>query len=448
MLNQDRILQEIRLRMSEASCLWLGFSGGLDSTVLAQLLAPLKKEMTIRLVHINHQLSPDANQWQAHCELQAERLGLGIVSRVVSVESAGRGVEQSARQARYRVFRSLLQGNDLLLLAHHADDVAETFFFRLMRGAGLTGLSAMQETRSLGLGQVYRPLLDCSKKSLEDYAAAKQLSWVEDGSNSDTQFDRNYLRASLMPVLKQRWPDALEKIAHSVRWLTESNDLFTEYGLEDLEACERAYARFGERINIEKFGCYGADRQKHMIRCWAQSLGFTAPDAGHMARLRDVIEAKEDAKPCLRWGRCELRRYQTWLYLVAVQNREEPAGLQNIPIDPGQCLTLPDGSELSCHCASSTSEVMEVRFRESGVGGEAGGQPRCKPRDRAHSQSLKKLLHEYHVEPWLRDRIPFIYCGGELVAVGDAFSCDHRQNLPEDLRFEWRCKANLPDEFD
>ena len=198
------------LSQYRASPRWLvGFSGGLDSTALLDLLVQLSRSEQLpplMAVHVNHGLSPNADAWQLHCEQVCRRLGVPLESRRVEVSNSGKGVEAAAREARYAVFEELLEPGGVVLLAHHLDDQVETFFLRLLRGAGTQGLSAMPANRALGRGILYRPLLEFSRDQLRDYAAQRQLEWVEDESNAQSGPKRNFLRREVLPLVEQRWP--------------------------------------------------------------------------------------------------------------------------------------------------------------------------------------------------------------------------------------------------
>lgn len=442
MIDQAAILQDIRKQLGQCAQLCVAYSGGLDSTVLLYLAAQFRQEVHVHAIHVNHQLSPNADAWQKHCEQQSTRLGVDLQCARVEVANHGQGLEQAARAARYEAFKGTIGESDLLVMGHHANDQAETFLYRLMRGAGLSGLSAIAPSRMLNGSKIYRPLLKYSREDIEAFANEKSLTWIDDESNQDLRFDRNYLRNEIVSRLQARWPEATNKITQSSQWLAESRSLLAEYAEEDLQRCHRASVRFGECIQIDAFSSFSFDRQKHLIRHWCESLGFSAPDASQLEQLSNVINAKEDASPNLEWGGCALRRYQGCLFLVSRSSGTEKHD-QTFQIALGSELLLSDGSILHCHSASRPNELQEgfsVGFRREGI--------RCKPSERGHSQTLKKLFQEYQLEPWLRERIPLVYCGDVLVAVGDLFVCDHGLELPSDLQFEWQCPAIIPGEFD
>ncbi len=428
-MNIDSILQEISQNMSADGRVCIAYSGGLDSTVLLNIVSQSHYSDRVVALHINHQFSPNADEWERFCAGTAQIFGVKFESQKVIVENAGKGLEQDAREKRYLALSSKLAVNDLLLFGHHQNDVAETFIFRLMRGAGLTGLRAIPRVRSLGKGKLLRPLLDCPRTQLAEYAAFNSLTWIDDESNEDRRFDRNFLRHELFPVLTSRWQNAEEKIGQTVAHLSEASVLLDEYGEQDLHICERKSERLGESISIERLADFSDARQKHLVRTWCKLKGYSLPHSTQLAKVAEVIQAREDAKPRLQWGTCELRRYSGRLYLLPGIDVSEN---QARPVVLNQRMNIDDAGEY-VHCTTNApdevGEPLSLRFRS--------GQERCKPKGRPHSQSLKKLLQEYRLEPWFRDRVPLIYLGDELVAVGDIFVCDTTAHLPPDFSVIW-----------
>lgn len=408
---------------------WLGYSGGLDSTVLLHILAGL--EIPVRAIHIHHDLSPHADDWQARCIESAESLGVPIVTRRVMVAADDGGLEQGARRARYQAFAELLGAGDQLLLAQHGDDQVETFLLRLLRGAGVRGLAAMPEWRPLVEGAsdnavLARPLLGVGRDQLEAFARDCGLRWIEDESNSDLAFDRNYLRARVIPELSTRWP-VRERVARAVDNLREAADLLQDLGMADLSGCDWRGERFGESVDLELLQQLPRRRQKNLLRSWLRRTGDDMPPARQLDEsLAQALDAAEDSELAVSLGERVVRRFRKRLYLTpqlpAVPEAEEWHWRGDRVLDLGQ------GWELRPQPDWPPGDYR-VCFRR---GGE-----RARPVGRCHSQTLKKLLQEYHLEPWLRDRIPLIYRAGEpesLLAAGDLFRCEER--LPAAL--EWQ----------
>ncbi|MFM8353679.1 MAG: tRNA lysidine(34) synthetase TilS, partial [Gammaproteobacteria bacterium] len=190
-----------------AAPLWVGFSGGLDSSVLLHATCAARAargEPAPHAIHVHHGLQPDADAWALHCTNEALRWGVTLRVSRVRVADAG-SLEATARDARYALFRELLATPDAaLLLAHHRDDQVETVLLRLLQGRGLYG---MPRVRPLGRGRVLRPLLGMARADLIAYARQHQLAWVDDPSNAMLAADRNFLRQSVLPLLRTRFPE-------------------------------------------------------------------------------------------------------------------------------------------------------------------------------------------------------------------------------------------------
>ncbi|SHF99190.1 tRNA(Ile)-lysidine synthase [Microbulbifer donghaiensis] len=403
----------VRSQLSRHPCdgvRWVGFSGGLDSTVLLHLLR--QQGVDLRAIHINHGLSASADAWQAHCAAVAGTLAVPFEARRVQVNVDGRGLEQAARAARYGVFADLLQPGDQLLLAQHGDDQVETFFLRLLRGAGALGLAAMADSRPLGGAAILRPLLGVGRAQLEEYAREHRLQWIEDESNTDQSLDRNFLRATVLPLLSDRWP-LRERVVRAVQNLREAAELLEDLGGLDLRRCGRRRERFGESICLESLRALPKRRQKNLLRSWLADCGADMPEAPRLQQaLTQALQSAEDAQMEVVLGGLVVRRFRDRLFLTPVLRVNPLANEWHW--DGRSPLVLGGGWQLAVASGWPPGDY-QVRFRR---GGE-----RARPVYRRHSQSLKKLLQEVGLEPWLRDLVPLVYSGGELLAVGDLFLC-------------------------
>ncbi|MDP5209307.1 tRNA lysidine(34) synthetase TilS [Microbulbifer sp. 2205BS26-8] len=395
--------------------LWVGFSGGLDSTVLLHLLASC--QIPVRALHVHHGLSANADRWLSHCQEFACHLSVPFTAVQIHVATGKGGLEQRARRARYRAFAQVMSEGDQILLGHHGDDQAETFLLRLMRGAGVLGLAGIAESRFLGEGRsLLRPLLGASRVELAAWAGDHGLTWIDDESNADESLDRNYLRHSVLPLLSARWP-ARQRVMRAVENLRESAELLQALALADLHGCGFRRERFGESLALERFTGLSLARRKNLLRYWSLQQGGKAPEWAPLQQaLEQLGAAAADARIAVQLGGRVVRRYQGRLYLTPELARYlvKEGGEQRC-WDGISELPLPGGGMLAPSPGWPGSQYR-VRYRR---GGE-----RAQPSDRVHSQTLKKLLQERALEPWLRDRVPLVYRAGELVAVGDLFTCD------------------------
>lgn len=393
---------------STACVWWIGFSGGLDSTVLLHALAQLNLPVTLRALHINHQISPNADAWQMQCAKICARLNIEFHAEKVCVQNQGKGVEDAARTARYKIFEQYVGSGDYLFTAHHSNDQAETLLLRLMRGTGPRGLAAIASERQLiSGGKLIRPLLHFSRAELEAYAQAQQLHWVEDESNQDDHYDRNFLRNQVMPLLQNRWPVFKRKWQQTAELCAQQEHLLEEFAQADLARANPRVERVGQSIDLSWLISLSLARRQHLLRYWLRQTGCELPETAHWHQLENqLFTAREDAQVSVAWARHALRPYRQRLFLLPA---ELPVmDLQINPVSQAQ-------HDAPARYLRTDLPDLNIRYR---TGGE-----RCKPVGRQHSQTLKKLLQEYQLEPWLRDLVPLLYSGEQLVAVGDVWIC-------------------------
>jgi len=442
-------LSEHLNKFNKANHLYVGYSGGLDSHVLLHVIIELIGKKRITAVHVNHQLSSNSDIWQKHCEDRCLEIGVDIICKTVSIKNRGTGIEDAARNARYSVFEKLLKKNDLLILAHHADDQIETMLFRLFRGSGIKGMSGMPISRLLGNGELFRPLLPFFRRDLESYASANQINWIEDDSNLDIAFDRNFIRHKLIPTINERWPNSSFKLNRSANIFAESDFLINILAQKDFKIVKEVSERVGWSISIDKLNGFEIIRQKNILRYWFNLHNLTLPSHAVLDNaLNQMIGSKIDAEPIVSWGDLQLRRFNKKLYLLPLNFEDPNYSVKNkkgrelleknsIKWDGSSHLILPDSSSLCVKLKMKgglridVKKNLEIRFR-------SGGE-RCKPQGRSGSNTLKKLFQEYSLEPWLRNNIPLIYIDNRLAAVGDLWVCDEFCAEPDELgiQLEW-----------
>ena len=225
------LISPSELEQTGSAALVVALSGGLDSVVVLHVLAdmPAARARGLRAVHVHHGLHPDADAWQRLCETICSALQVSLRSVNVDVpRDGGEGLEAAARHARRAVFAEELGVGEVLVLAHHRDDQAETFLMRALRGSGVDGLGAMQPWRAFANGWLWRPLLGHPRSDLQAYAQAHGLRWIEDPSNADARFDRNFLRQRVLPLLRERWPQADASFARSANLCADAAGLLDE----------------------------------------------------------------------------------------------------------------------------------------------------------------------------------------------------------------------------
>ncbi len=394
----------------------VAFSGGIDSTVLLHALASAKALCKVPLVavHVDHGLHADSAAWDTQCRAVAQSLGIEYFSRKAHVSrSDPGGPEAAARDARYAILGGLLQQNDWLISAHHENDQAETLLLNLLRGSGLTGIAGIAPVREFGPGYLVRPMLGISGATIRAYADRHCLSWIDDPSNTDTTFDRNFLRQKILPVLAARWPAVATRLRQSADLAAEASELLAELADIDIAASPAA-----DRLDIRALSLLSRARQRNLIRQAVRRVGLPAPPATRLYQaVHELIPARSDAQPLVAWDGAEIRRYRDHLYILTPLaevpkdpvTRLSPEHALDLGVGQGSLvLQLADGVGID---RSVAAQGLEVRYRKGGEEIALPGQP--------HRHKLKNLLQDRGVVPWMRERIPMLYSAGRLVAVAD-----------------------------
>ena len=439
-LTAQRAFGGLRSELLSAPQVLVGFSGGLDSSVLLDMLIQTIPSDRITAVHINHGLSPKASQWQAHAELFCQVRGITCHSENVNVEHNGSGPEAAARQVRYDVFEKLLHQQGILLLGHHQDDQIETLLYRLMRSSGPLGLSGIPVTRSIGAGTLYRPLLTWAKDELKTYALANSIEWVEDKSNSCNDYDRNFLRNRLIPILSERWPDYRRRLSGVSAISRDSTELCRDLASQDIMSLQSRSERGGVSLLIDSFNKLSEVRQKNVLRHWAETQHRQTPSRRIIDEIiNSVIESRVDASPKVICGDSEYRRYDGRLYMLdsnklVSQLVEQPLDLS---LQDRDAINLGGGMQLVTE--PTLGEGLRIPENKAfRIANRQGGE-HCHPVGRSRSNSLKKCLQEFGLEPWWRDRVPLILLDQQIVAVADLWICEGCQVKPEEvgIKFQW-----------
>ena len=439
-LTAQRVFGDLRSELLSAPQVLVGFSGGLDSSVLLDMLSQTIPSDRITAIHINHGLSAKASQWQAHAELFCQSRGITCHSENVNVEHYGSGPEAAARQVRYDVFEKLLHQQGILLLGHHQDDQIETLLYRLMRSSGPLGLSGIPVTRSIGAGTLYRPILTWSKEELKTYALAKSIEWVEDKSNSCNDYDRNFLRNRLIPILAERWPDYRKRLSGVSAISRDSTELCRDLASQDIMSLQSRPERGGVSLLIDSFNKLSRVRQKNVLRHWAETQNRHTPSRRIIDEIiNSVVESRIDASPKVICGDSEYRRYDGRLYLLdSIKLVSEPVeNPLDLSLQHRDAINLGGGMQLVAEPTRGEGLRMPEN-RAFRIANRQGGE-HCHPVGRSRSNSLKKCLQEFGLEPWWRDRVPLILLDQQIVAVADLWVCEGWQVKPEEIgiKFQW-----------
>ena len=268
-----------------AGPLVVGYSGGMDSHVLLVWLAQfvrLNPGYSLQAVHVHHGLNPHSDAWAEHCLRICRELNVScVVERVTVSQSRRESLEACAREVRYQALARHLAQGGTLLTAHHQDDQLETLLLALKRGAGVRGLAAMPSRQPFATGELVRPLLDCSRARLLEWARQHQLRWIEDDSNQDERFDRNFLRAQILPLLQERWPSFGRTASRSAELCGEQEALANEVAASDLIVCQQADGS----LLLAELARLSPPRRHNLLRYWLRRLSGAVPDRDAVLRI-------------------------------------------------------------------------------------------------------------------------------------------------------------------
>lgn len=395
----------------------VGLSGGVDSVVLLHLFSRLK--VKVRAIYIHHGLSINADHWAVFGEQYCKRLNIPFDLQKVTVDRT-KGIENGARQARYQAVSQYIQPNEVFVTAHHLDDQAETFLLALKRGSGVKGLSAMQVVGHLQNVTIFRPLLTFTKAELLAYAKQHQLNWVEDESNMDSRYDRNFLRNEILPQFNHRWQQFSQMVAKSAQHCAEQQALIEELLCDELS--QRMVTQ--QQLMIAGFSDFSLLKQQQLIRLWLEKNGVLMPTQAQLqAVISELIFAKPDKTPQVRVGGKLIRRYQKAIYLTdempeiaSIEQQLEPQSTVALPHSLGevirhqQQIIFKKNEKINRLCLPQelTDETVIIKIGQSG---------KVKLYGKAHREEMKKIWQQNSVPVWERAFIPLIFWRDELVAV-------------------------------
>ncbi len=436
-LNQ-KLLTELEI-LSVPARYVVALSGGLDSIVLLHSMASLRDagllKAELAAIHVNHQLSTAAMDWESFCTETCQQWLVPLTTRKVSVSPDG-SLEAAARAVRYKVFRDLVRSGDWLLLAHHLDDQIETSLYRFLRGAGPQGLSGIPRMRALGNATLWRPFLDFTRADLHSYAVAHRLKWMEDTSNREGLHDRNFLRLDVLPILERRWPDYRLSWRKSLGLMVESNELQKELADQDLVSI--LSPRGG--LFLVQLKQLNSARQRNVIRRWAKRLGLLT--LGWKITHQLVDEFLPSSGSGSRFDIVDCLIFCHGGELLAVHKpsavRPQPCGFlasdRLVQLRP-QNGTL-STSQISGDGINIKFQKLEVRYRTGSETLKMRGRP---------VKSLKDLLREAGMPPWQRQRVPLIYVESDLICVPGIGVAECYQAGPGDLGvvIQWQSPQQL-----
>jgi tRNA(Ile)-lysidine synthase len=411
----DKAFVSLLASSKKIKSMTVALSGGVDSVVLLHLLHQLQKthHFTLKASHVHHGLSKNADKWVKFCEKLCAKLSISLdVNYIQLPQKKSLGIEGEARRLRYE--KLLKSKTDLVVLAHHEDDQAETFLLQLIRGAGVKGLSSMAHFDDRR--RLWRPLLNASRIDIERYAKKHKLKWIEDESNQNTDFDRNFIRSKILPILKNRFTHIIKVISRSASHLAEAQHLLDDLAELDLKSYLKS-DKYKHKLNVKTLDNLSNARAKNILRYWLEINDQLMPSKDLLDEcLRQVLIAKKDADLKIQLSKdFEIRRYKDEIYIVKKNKNKE----KNYAIiwqgEPE--ILLPNGTQLNFKKVKGSGINFKfLRDQKLKIRNRQGGEF-FKPDSKRPTKKIKQLLQESDVPPWEREFFPMIFVGDELAAV-------------------------------
>ena len=434
----DALLAEFETQIADfddAPSLVVAFSGGGDSSALLHALATLRgaRGLDLRAIHVNHGLHADADRWEQQCRDFAKQLGVTFTSIPVEVTETGDGLEASARDARYAALFANTQPDDIIVLAHHQDDQAETVLLRLLRGSGSAGLGAMRRWSERGARRLWRPWLQQPRSAIDAYCERCGIEHVHDPANHDPRHVRSRLRQEVMPLLRELSPSADAALAQSAALLREDAERLVRLDRANLAMIQGLDP---DTLSIPELSRLEDVEQRAAIRCFLAEREAPPMPVRVMAQLDALLNANKGAEPVLQWAGMSLRRYRDLLYLCPIDHVADD--LPSADWNGKQPVAFPHGWRLAFDPPLEAPLRLRITAREGGERIQLAGK--------SHSQELNKLLQEAGVPPWERFRLPLLWLDAEdgprLLAVADLFRSEPLRQLETTHGIRFRCEPS------
>jgi tRNA(Ile)-lysidine synthase len=393
----------------------LAFSGGVDSTVLAHLLVKQRRKLgSLRLIHVDHGLQAASGEWSQHCARLSRTWRVPFHSLKANIQRRkGVSPEAAARDARYELLARAIAPGEVLVTAQHRDDQVETLLLQLFRGAGIAGLAAMPSIATFGTGFIARPLLDVSRGDLEALARKAKLEWIEDPSNADTRFSRNFLRQRLMPLMREHWPGIDRAVARSATHMAEAVSLLNERAAGDL-----AGLADGSGLSVSALRGLPMGRRRNALRAFIARHGVEMPETSRLKEISGaLLAARADAQPEVAWAAARIVRRGGRLELQKPREPAQELVAKSWRWQTDRRLILEHGALVLIDDAAGPIDLARLP-RAIDVRARRGGE-RIRPGAKARTRTLKSLLQDSKIPVDERAQIPLLFANEQLIAAGD-----------------------------
>lgn len=411
----------------------VSYSGGIDSTVLLHKMIQIKKiypKIKIRAIHINHNIHFSSNQWEQHCTKICQKYSVPLICKKINIKFK-KNTEEKLRIERYKIIYDNLMDNEILLTGHHLNDQCETLILSLKRGSGPTGLSGIHPERFFGQKKIVRPLLKISKKKIEEWALHKKIKWIEDFSNFNVNYDRNFIRHKVIPMLEKRWPFFLKNCFRTAKICNEETKLKNILLQEKI----KNFINYDTSLDISCFINMKKEICKALIRYWISLKNIKMPSYKIIECIyNEIVYSKTDANPKIIIKKNEIRRYKNSLHFVKTQKKindrlifwHDKKKKLVLPNNLGYLIEHDQGLILP---APKKNEIINIRFQFEGKILIIGREKRRK---------IKKIWQECNIPPWLRTQIPLLFYDDYFISAIGVFVVNQKMyNKKTEIQKKW-----------
>ncbi|WP_348769490.1 tRNA lysidine(34) synthetase TilS [Buchnera aphidicola] len=425
----------------------VAYSGGMDSTVLLHQLIKIKqknRQISVRAIHINHNIHTNSTKWKVHCITFCKTYNIPLIVEEIDINITN-NIEEQLRIRRYNLIYKHLLNDEILLTGHHLNDQCETFFLSLKRGSGPTGLSAMSVETSFGKTKIIRPFLNQTKKELKTWANLNNLTWIEDATNFNIHYDRNFIRHKILPILEKKWPFFLKNCFRTTKICNEETILKNIFLKEKIQK----FIRFDEALNIKNFKNFQEEICKALIRYWISLKNIKIPSYKTIQRIyNEIIHNQENINLKIIIQKNEIRCYKKSLYFIKIKKN-----IQNMILfwhNTNYKLILPNNlgyiiknNKKGINIPTpQNNELINIRFQYTGKILILG---------KKKQRNIKKIWQEYNIPPWLRNQTPLLFYNDELVSALGVFVVKKIiKNIDESNKNEWNISwiSSIPFNYD
>ncbi|XBC40849.1 MAG: tRNA lysidine(34) synthetase TilS [Buchnera aphidicola (Nurudea yanoniella)] len=405
----------------------LAYSGGIDSTFLFHKLLKIKKNkptFNFRAIHINHQLNENSNIWSKHCKQTCKTYNIPIIIKKITLNTKKTGLEEAARIQRYKAIYDEVLPEEIILTAHNLNDQCETFFLSLKRGSGISGLSGISyKSKLFNKNTIMRPLLNTTRFDIEYWMIKNNIPWIEDTSNYDTSYDRNFLRHTILPLLTKRWTNFTKKCAKSILILKKEKKFLDT----TINKILKQNLISNSILNIKIFKIIPSELRHILLRTWIKNNNFVIPSHKAITNIYyEIILSKKDSKAKIKIKNYEIKRYKHNLYI----SNSIPCIKQLILMwyYPFENLKLPNNLGYIIQNQYGTmlpypkkSELVNIRFQISGKFVTKKNKKRT---------SIKKIWKENNIAPWHRNNIPLLFYNNTFISALGIFTIHDKNYIP------------------